>query len=160
MFDDSFKSCLNQRHTGHCYTYLCNTYTTIRRTVSTYENHAVRQCLLEILGPRWYPLFGWSSRTLPSDRAFFTDETVDIIQPSNSFDSPSVGWEWEQAWMIDTNEQSYDKEMNFVSVSEYFMDIFVGGFDISDSESSFSLFALSFDGVIFMLMSISRSKFF
>lgn len=48
-------------------------------------------------------------------RAFFTDETVDIIQPSNSFDSPSVGWEWEQAWMIDTNEQSYDKEVGFLS---------------------------------------------
>ncbi|KHN83943.1 Tectonin beta-propeller repeat-containing protein 1 [Toxocara canis] len=84
------------RH-GYCYLYVCPTHTSIRFLACTFENQ------------RWYPGVGWSARTLPTDRSSFSDETGYLNQPFESFDLPSDGWKWEQPWMIDFNEQHFDK---------------------------------------------------
>uniref|UniRef100_A0A914ZU64 Chloride channel protein n=1 Tax=Parascaris univalens TaxID=6257 RepID=A0A914ZU64_PARUN len=83
---------------GYCYLYVCTSHTAIRFIVSTFENQ------------RWYPGIGWSARTLPTDRSSFSDESGFLTQPRESFKLPSDGWKWEQPWMIDLNEQLYDKE--------------------------------------------------
>lgn len=72
---------------------------------------------------RWYPGIGWSARTLPTDRSSFSDESGSLTQPRESFELPSDGWKWEQPWMIDLNEQLYDKEVSLLVLGLKFFSV-------------------------------------
>ncbi|KAE9418363.1 hypothetical protein Angca_001980, partial [Angiostrongylus cantonensis] len=57
---------------------------------------------------RWYPVMGWCSRTLPTDR--FTNESGWKSGEMDKFQLKSEGWRWEEPWIVDLDARRCDKE--------------------------------------------------
>ncbi|KAJ1364635.1 hypothetical protein KIN20_024765 [Parelaphostrongylus tenuis] len=95
-------------NTGAVFQFVLTSYVTVRQQVEIYSNQ------------RWYPVMGWSSRTLPTDRASFTNENGwRKSEELDGFKLKSDGWRWEEPWMVDLDARKCDKEgweyaINFV----------------------------------------------
>ncbi|VDN24047.1 unnamed protein product [Cylicostephanus goldi] len=55
-------------------------------------------------------MVGWSSRTLPTDRASFTNEDGTKSGKMTGFQLKSEGWRWEEPWIVDIDLRRHDKE--------------------------------------------------
>ncbi|VDM80939.1 unnamed protein product, partial [Strongylus vulgaris] len=83
---------------GAVHLFLLSSHLTIRQKVEVYSNQ------------RWYPMIGWSSRTLPTDRASFSNEDGTKSGEMTGFHLKSEGWRWEEPWIIDVDVRKHDKE--------------------------------------------------
>jgi hypothetical protein len=85
-----------------------------------------RQCIECYENQRWYPLTGWSSRLLPTDRPAWSDEAGLTERTKYSFDfldldleglsatsgggAASGGMDWELAWEVDQSRPDADAD--------------------------------------------------
>ncbi|KAK6738642.1 hypothetical protein RB195_020636 [Necator americanus] len=83
---------------GAVYQFVLRSHLTIRQKVEIYANQ------------RWYPMIGWSSRTLPTDRASFSNEDGSKSGGMAGFQLKSDGWRWEEPWIVDMDVRKHDKE--------------------------------------------------
>ncbi|KAK5979447.1 hypothetical protein GCK32_002849 [Trichostrongylus colubriformis] len=97
-------------HNGNVFQFVLNSHLTVRRKVEIYGNQ------------RWYPVVGWSSRTLPTDRGAFSNEDGSSSGDMSGFQLKADGWRWEEPWIVDVDVRKCDKEgwqyaSNFVGAS-------------------------------------------
>ncbi|EYC26905.1 hypothetical protein Y032_0009g418 [Ancylostoma ceylanicum] len=85
-------------YSGAVYQFVLSSHLTIRQKVEIYSNQ------------RWYPMIGWSSRTLPTDRASFSNEDGSCSVEMTGFHLKSDGWRWEEPWIVDMDVRKHDKE--------------------------------------------------
>ncbi|VDO93204.1 unnamed protein product [Heligmosomoides polygyrus] len=85
-------------HSGSVFQFVLNSHLTIRRRVEIYANQ------------RWYPMIGWSSWTLPTDRASFSNEDGSRSGDLTGFQLKADGWRWEEPWIVDGDVRRYDRE--------------------------------------------------
>uniref|UniRef100_A0A7I4Y739 Galectin domain-containing protein n=1 Tax=Haemonchus contortus TaxID=6289 RepID=A0A7I4Y739_HAECO len=83
---------------GNVFQFVLNSHLTIRRRVEIYANQ------------RWYPVAGWSSRTLPTDRAAFSNEDGSKSGDMSGFQLKADGWRWEESWIVDVDVRKCDME--------------------------------------------------
>ncbi|KJH45659.1 Propeller [Dictyocaulus viviparus] len=83
--------------TGAVFQFVLTSVLTIRQQVEIFSNQ------------RWYPLLGWSSRTLPTDQTL-TSESQWKSENMHEFQLKSEGWRWEEPWIIDLDARKCDKE--------------------------------------------------
>ncbi|CAJ0919955.1 unnamed protein product, partial [Mesorhabditis belari] len=83
---------------GHVYVFSTQTHLAIRQTVTTYSNQ------------RWYPVIGWCSHTLPTDRPTFSNHDGTQRLTFESFSLRSDGWRWEEPWLVAQDSRRFDKE--------------------------------------------------
>jgi len=58
---------------------------------------------------RWYPVKGWSSNLLPTDRANWSDKTGTLARPREFYVLPKLGkWKWANDWTL--TEHTADKD--------------------------------------------------
>ncbi|KHJ93556.1 hypothetical protein OESDEN_06533 [Oesophagostomum dentatum] len=84
---------------GAVYQFVLSSHLTIRQKVEVYSNQ------------RWYPVIGWSSRTLPTDRGSFSNEDGSKSGELTGFHLKSDGWRWEEPWTVDVDVRRHDKEV-------------------------------------------------
>ncbi|VDO24958.1 unnamed protein product [Haemonchus placei] len=85
---------------GNVFQFVLNSHLTIRRRVEIYANQ-VR-------------LAGWSSRTLPTDRAAFSNEDGSNSGDMSGFQLKADGWRWEESWIVDVDVRKCDMEVSLL----------------------------------------------
>lgn len=56
-------------------------------------------------------MIGWSSWTLPTDRASFSNEDGSRSGDLTGFQLKADGWRWEEPWIVDGDVRRYDREV-------------------------------------------------
>lgn len=63
------------------------------------------------LSQRWYPMSGFTSHLLPTERDVWSDAAGDPSRAPEQHGLPSAAWEWEDPWMPECNPRLADKQV-------------------------------------------------
>lgn len=58
---------------------------------------------------RWTPVFGFTSKLFPTDRARWSTADGSSVRRPETVLLPSQGWRWESPWSVDANPLLFDK---------------------------------------------------
>lgn len=83
----------------------------IRVKEETYENQ------------RWTPVNGFSDKLLPTDRSNFSSVDGLIEKPKEKIKLPSMAWQWESPWYVDTRLSGKQLEQDVRNIQNSFVSV-------------------------------------